>query len=159
MKAGPVGLRIRRMTAADVDRVMEIARGLMDAPQWGASAYLNALNAEGVPRRIAVVAEAATDSGAVLGFAVGSVVAPEGELETIAVAAVGQRRGVGRLLFAELAEELSAAGLRDVHLEVRGSNAVALAFYRALGFQETGRRPRYYTEPVEDSLLLQLRLK
>jgi ribosomal-protein-alanine N-acetyltransferase len=150
-------LRIRRMTAADLDRAMEIARGLKDAPQWRASAYMAAVDAEGVPRRIAVVADEAQIG--VVGFAVASVVAPEGELETIAVAAEGQRRGIGGRLFAVLAEELSMAGVTDVHLEVRGSNAAALAFYRALGFREMGRRVRYYTEPVEDALLLGLWLK
>jgi ribosomal-protein-alanine N-acetyltransferase len=65
---------------------------------------------------------------------------------------------VGRRLFAALAVELSAAAATSVHLEVRSSNAPALAFYAALGFEEVGRRPRYYADPVEDALLLRLGL-
>ena len=148
------------MTAADVNRVMEIAQALKDAPQWAASVYLAMLDAEKQPARVPlVVEETGPSSEAVLGFAIASALAPEAELETIAVSAEHQRRSVGRRLFAVLAEELSAAQVKDVHLEVRCSNLPALAFYRALGFEVSGRRPRYYTDPVEDALLLRLSLK
>lgn len=157
MRADFGEMRIRPMRAADVERVMEIARGLKDAPQWAASAYRAALDGEGVPRRIALVAETA-ESGMVVGFAVASLVAPEAELETIAVVAEGQRRGVARRLWAAMAEELRVAGVTVVHLEVRASNSAALGFYRAEGFVEAGRRPRYYADPDEDALLLGKRL-
>jgi ribosomal-protein-alanine acetyltransferase len=192
--------RIRRMTEADLDRVMEIAEGLRNAPLWRRAAYRAGIDSEGM-RRVCMVAEidagakAQVDSQAVtarlkscpdtkraqgevsrqgvklgadrergsfgsvvVGFAVASVVAPEAELETIAVAREWQRRGVARRLFAELSAELSAAGVQDVHLEVRESNETAVAFYRVLGFQESGRRRGYYADPVEDAVLLRLRL-
>ncbi|MGA9669057.1 MAG: GNAT family N-acetyltransferase [Terracidiphilus sp.] len=151
---------IRRMTAADVDRVIEIALEQKEAPQWPPAAYLALLEAGSLPARIALVAEDTNaPSGSVLGFAIASVVAPEAELETIAVAALHQRRGVARRLFTALAAELSDAQVTDVHLEVRCSNLSALGLYHALGFSEAGRRPRYYSCPVEDALLLRLSLK
>jgi ribosomal-protein-alanine N-acetyltransferase len=157
MKISAAELQIRRMTPADVDRVMEIALSLKDAPHWPAAAYLAALAPQGVLQRIALVATA-SQAGTVLGFAVASLLAPEAELETIAVASGSQRGGVGRRLFAAMAQELSAARVKDVSLEVRASNHRALAFYHSLKFVETGRRPRYYVDPVEDALLLGLRL-
>jgi len=39
---------------------------------------------------------------------------------------------------------------------VRASNGAAIGFYRAQGFAETGRRPRYYADPEEDAILLRL---
>jgi [ribosomal protein S18]-alanine N-acetyltransferase len=160
MSSAGAEFRIRRMTAADVDRVMEIAQRLKDAPQWPAAAYLAAVVPEGSPRRVALVAEENNaPSRAVLGFAVASVLAPEAELEMIAVSAEHQRRGAGTRLFTALVEELSAAQVTDVHLEVRCSNSPALAFYYALGFEVSGRRPRYYADPIEDALLLRLSLK
>ena len=150
-------LLIRHMTATDLDPVIDIAAGLNDAPQWPRTVYTAAADPDQTPPRIALIAEE-LPSETLLGFAVAIVLAPESELETIAVAAAGQRRGVGRRLFAALAAELSEAGATSVHLEVRISNRPALAFYAALGFVETGRRPRYYTAPVEDALLLQLQL-
>jgi len=46
-------------------------------------------------------------------------------------------------------------GARRVLLEVRESNQVARAFYDRWGFKASGRRRRYYRDPVEDAILLQ----
>ena len=54
--------------------------------------------------------------------------------------------------------EIEAAEVTEVLLEVRASNQQATAFYRALGFAESGRRLRYYADPVEDAVLMSLRL-
>jgi ribosomal-protein-alanine N-acetyltransferase len=149
--------RIRRMTPSDLDRVMEIARSLKDAPAWPPASYLAALNPQSQPRRIALVA-ADAETGAVAGLLVAALLPPQAELETIAVAAQGQRRGLGRLLFAALIAELATEQMTEVILEARASNQPALRLYRALGFVETGRRPRYYADPIEDAVLLRLQL-
>ncbi len=152
MRADFEEARVRPMTAADLERVREIASSLKDAPQWGAGAYRAALDLEVAPRRIALVAE--FPGSGILGFLMASLVPPEAELETIAVVVEGQRRGVARRLFAGMAAELKAAGVMAVHLEVRASNEAALGFYHAQGFMEAGRRPRYYAGPEEDAILL-----
>jgi ribosomal-protein-alanine N-acetyltransferase len=109
------------------------------------------------PRRVSLVAE--DPETGVVGFAVACLVGPQAELETIAVAAESQRRGVARRLLTAMAVELKQAQIREVTLEVRASNHPALALYRSLGFVETGRRPRYYVDPVEDAVLLSLELE
>lgn len=148
-------VRIRRMTPADLAAVIEIALSLNEAPHWPLAAYMDALNPNAAVRRIALVAE---EAGVVVGFTVASLFAPQSELEMIAVSTGGQRRGLGRRMFAELIEELKLATIREVILEVRASNLPAIGLYRALGFRETGRRPRYYADPQEDALLLGLPL-
>lgn len=153
----PLPVRIRRMTPADLARVMEIAQSLKEAPHWPRSAYVAALNPQSAPQRIALVAVDAK-TGELAGFAVASVLPPQAELETVAVASEVQRRGVGRILFASLAGELVTAQVQELFLEVRASNAPALGLYLSLGFREAGRRQRYYADPVEDALLLTLRL-
>lgn len=149
--------RIRRMAPSDLDRVIEIALTLPEAPHWPRSAYLDAVDPEAAPPRIALVAEN-PDSGAIQGFTVASLLPPQAELEMIAVAAEWQRRGVARQLFLVLVEALNAEHVTELLLEVRDSNSAALAFYRAIGFAIAGRRPRYYADPVEDAALLELRL-
>jgi ribosomal-protein-alanine N-acetyltransferase len=146
---------IRRMTPADLDRVMEIAGSLKEAPQWPRCAYLAALESEAAPRRIALVVEEPA-AGMVAGFAVASLLPPEAELEMIVVAPTAQRRGLARQLFFSLAAELRTAEVFGVILEVRAANQPALEFYRRLGFVETGHRPRYYHDPVEDAILMRL---
>ena len=69
-----------------------------------------------------------------------------------------QRRGLGRRLMQALAVELRQSPVVEILLEVRASNQPALAFYRRLGFLETGRRPRYYADPEQDAVLMTMRL-
>jgi len=144
------------MIPADLDPVIRIVASLEQAPHWPRSAYLAALNPEAAPRRIALVAEA--QQAAILGFAVASLLPPQAELESSVVASNIQRQGIARQIFSALAQELKIAQIAELLLEVRASNDAALAFYRDAGFVETGRRPRYYADPVEDAVLLKLSL-
>ena len=146
------------MTADDLGRVLEIAARASQAPNWPRAVWLDALAPNSVPRRIALVA-IQPESGAVTGFAVASPMPPQAELESIAVVPAAQRRGVARHLFGALLAEFAPKGVTEVLLEVRASNHPALALYRTLGFAETGRRPRYYADPVEDAVLMNLRLR
>jgi ribosomal-protein-alanine N-acetyltransferase len=150
-------IEIRPMAAADLARVLAIDRGLPEAPHWPLSAYLNAVDSKSMPRRIALVA-AGLQAGPVLGFTVASLLPPLAELETIAVAAENQRQGLGRQLFLALAVELRAAGANELLLEARPSNQPALALYRSLGFVQSGLRPGYYADPIEDAILMCLPL-
>jgi ribosomal-protein-alanine N-acetyltransferase len=152
VKSAGQAVKIRRMIAADLGRVMEIGGNLPEAPHWPQAAYLDALNPDSTPRRIALVAA----SGSVQGFAVASLLPPQAELESIAVASESQRQGAGRKLIGALTGELRLAGVQDLWLEVRASNQAAQNFYRSLGFAETGRRKAYYADPIEDAVLMLL---
>lgn len=145
------GLRIRPMTAADVEGVRTLAAGLPHAPHWASFSWEILLDSV-APRRVVLVAEAA--AGIIAGFAIASLLPPEAELESIAVAQEFQRLGIARSLLQAVEAEIRAAGVTVLLLEVRPSNAPAQALYRALGFVETGRRPGYYADPAEDALLL-----
>jgi len=150
--------RIRRMTPEDLDRVMEIAAHLKNAPQWPLAAYRAALEQDATPRRIALVTDGG-QAGKVAGLAVASLIPPQAELEIIAVDTHYQRSGLARGLFAELAGRLRLAGITEIVLEVRASNQPALGLYRRLGFVETGRRRRYYHDPEDDAVLMRLGLE
>lgn len=143
---------IRRMTPADLGRVMEIAASLREAPQWPVEAYLAALDSERQPRRIALVAESA--EGGIAGFAVASLIPPQAELEVIAVGKGTQRRGVARALLRLLAAEMKRAQITEVILEMRASNNPARALYTEDGFVEIARRSSYYADPIEDAVLM-----
>jgi ribosomal-protein-alanine N-acetyltransferase len=145
------------MAATDLAQVLAIAECLPEAPQWPESAYLNAIDSKSTPRRIALVATG-LQAGSILGFTVASLLPPLAELETIAVTAKNQRQGLGRRLFLALAVELRAAGANELHLEARPSNQPALALYRSLGFVQSGLRPGYYADPIEDAILMHLPL-
>ncbi len=155
MTGEPIG-RIRPLAERDVDRLVEIAAGLEQAPQWARGVYVSLLEDAG-RGRIVLIAEDA-GSGSVAGFVVVRRIAPEAELESIAVAREFQRRGLARGLFLALAGELGRQGIEEILLEVRAGNAAALALYRSLGFVEEGRRRGYYGDPVEDAVLMRKQL-
>jgi tRNA threonylcarbamoyladenosine biosynthesis protein TsaB len=149
-------VQIRRMKASDLPRVIEIEQKLKGVPHWSPRAWEAVLDPGAALPRIAMVAEDL--HAGVVGFAVASMTAPEAELESMAVAAEWQRRGVGRRLFGGLTDELLRAEVWEVFLEVRASNQAACGLYGALGFGETGRRTGYYADPSEDAVLMRMRL-
>jgi ribosomal-protein-alanine N-acetyltransferase len=151
-------IHIRPMVDADLDRVLEIAVSLPGAPVWPRSAYETALNPAAVPHRVALVAAAAPSSKP-MGFIVANVIPPQAELESVAVAANSQRRGLGGQLFNALTAALRPLGALELTLEVRSSNVSAITFYKSLGFHFRGLRPRYYVDPIENAVMMALPIK
>ena len=98
-----------------------------------------------------VVAEG--EDGTVLGYGEIGVVLDEGCLEKIAVDPNYRRQGVAEAILSAFLS-FGQAHLAFLTLEVRASNAPAIALYEKLGFQQVGRRKDYYREPKEDALLL-----
>ncbi len=101
--------------------------------------------------RLLVAREGATPCGFLLAWRA----ADELHLTDLGVSAPFRRRGIARALVAELCRD----DARVVFLEVRESNAPALALYGALGFTELDRRVRYYADTGEDAVVMQLLLR
>ena len=141
-------IRTRRMVPADIPQVVAIADSLPDAPHWKAEVYQGML----YPTRICMVAD--DSDGRVVGLGVMVLIPPQAELEAIAVNGERQRQGIAGNLLSDLLTELKRIHITEVILEVRESNRIAQAFYRASGFVETGLRRGYYADPQEDALLM-----
>ncbi|CAL8466755.1 g6291 [Coccomyxa elongata] len=97
------------------------------------------------------------DRGAMQGFAVGWHVAGELQVMAIAVDEACRRRGIGQMLLEELLDISIRKGDTTAVLEVKASNQGALSLYSKLGFDQVGRRHRYYPNG-EDALLLKRRV-
>ena len=65
-----------------------------------------------------------------------------------------RRHGLAEKLVAELVTALKNAGNTCLTLEVRASNAPAIALYEKTGFSQIGLRKNYYRNPREDALIL-----
>lgn len=87
-----------------------------------------------------------------LGFVVGWCIADELELLDVAVRPSARRKGIAQSLVNGLLTLAQETGARTAFLEVRASNEAAQALYRGLGFEEVGRRRKYYPGG-EDALL------
>lgn len=115
------------------------------APGWGEAACASVLNMPGAHCWIA------SDDEEPLGFLVMTVVAGEAEIITTGTLPGARRRGVARSLLSE-----AFSTLRDtapVFLEVSERNTAAIALYRELGFEESGRRRGYYADGADAILM------
>jgi len=90
----------------------------------------------------------------VAGFAGAWFVADEAHVVTIGARECERRRGIADLLLMGIAEAAVRLDSRHVTLEVRRSNAAALALYRKHGFREMGVRKRYYSDNGEDAAIM-----
>ena len=91
-----------------------------------------------------------------LGMALADSVLGESALEILAVHPDARRSGVAETLLREILERARAAGGARFTLEVRESNAAAVALYEKVGMTLCGRRKRYYKQPTEDALIYDL---
>ena len=83
--------------------------------------------------------------------------AREAELLRVAVDPARRGEGLAKALLAAAEAELAPLGIRDLHLEVRVSNAAARALYEACGWRASGLRKGYYRDG-EDAALYAKRL-
>ena len=135
-------------TVHDLASVAAIERVAFSDP-WSLRSFREALDSGSV-----YFACARSDAGGVLGYVVAWFVADQGEIANIAVAPDQRGRGVGRALLDAALGEAAARGIAAVFLEVRDSNQRARELYASRGFEEVGRRRRYYRRPVEDAIVL-----
>jgi len=100
----------------------------------------------------------AIKEGRIVGYViVGVTHAAKGHLASIATDPRFRRTGIGTLLMDSVLAYLSERHVGVVSLEVRPSNAPAVAFYRKFSFVESGRKRRYYPDG-EDALVMTKRL-
>ena len=149
-----MSLRIRMMAAQDLDPIMALANAAVEAPQWTRRDYEQALLPS--PTLVKRAGWVADSRVATAGFIIASYLPDESEaeLETLVVDARHRRQGLGSALLAACRTWAASQGALALRLEVRASNAAALALYHRHGFSQVGLRRDYYSAPVEDALLL-----
>lgn len=135
-----VAVALRPMRGGDLDAVMAIERRAYPFP-WTQGIFDDCLRA-GYPAWVLH----GTDG--LLGYGVLSIAAGEAHVLNVCVDPARQGQGLGRHLFRALIDEAIRHGAARVFLEVRPSNPAAIALYHDEGFNEIGRRPRYY--PAHD---------
>lgn len=154
-------LVIRPAIGTDLPAIAAIERASFSDP-WTVDSFATAMSLPHVRFLVAEEGSTAPDRPVarspgvlpVLGYVVALLVADEGEIADIAVQATARRRGIARSLLDRVVTDAARSRVRALYLEVRESNSAALALYRASSFQEVGRRPGYYRQPVEDALVL-----
>ena len=141
-------IKIRNMTADHVTQVAELEKRCFGSAAWSEKSVASELTNE---LALWLVAE---DEGRVVGYVGSQTVFPETDMMNVAVAPDRRREGIAEVLVDSLMMELKRMGSECLTLEVRVSNAPAIALYEKLGFHEAGLRKNYYRNPKEDALIM-----
>src|ERR1700730_5733267 len=130
---------IRRGVPADLAEIAAIQAASPEAPQWNVADYL---------QYDLLVAVRGTQVRGFIAFR--TPVASEREILNLAVAPDSRRQGIARQLWKSLLQGVSGT----TYLEVRETNQTARSLYYSVGFQETSRRPGYYSSPPEAAIVM-----
>lgn len=146
------GAALRPMREADLPAIMDIERRAYPFP-WTLGIFRDCLRA-GYPGLVLA------EPQGLVGYAMLSMAADEAHVLNVCVAPGRQGHGYGRRLLHALLHAARKAGAQRVFLEVRPSNRAAIALYHDEGFNEIGRRPRYYParDGREDAIVMALEL-
>lgn len=95
--------------------------------------------------------------GEVVGYVGLMVIAPDADIQTIAVSAVHRARGIGGKLLTTAMSEARARQCSQLRLEVAADNESARRLYEQSGFETVARRSNYYGQG-RDALIMRARL-
>ena len=142
-------LAVRRMRYPDIEAVGLIDAGAYSRP-WSAATWRRELGDSQRHHLVAMV------DGAIIGHAGVLFVAEEAHVTTVAVMPDQQGRGVATLLVLDLLDETRSRGVDSATLEVRATDRRAQRIYSRIGFAPAGIRRRYYSEPIDDAVIMWL---
>jgi ribosomal-protein-alanine N-acetyltransferase len=140
-------IEIRYLQLRDLTAIEEIERRAYPTP-WSRSMFAGELSK---PSSICL---GAFEKQVLLGYLITSRYVDAWHVMNVAVAPDRQRRGVASALLGRLFELTAGDDRRGYTLEVRVSNAGAIALYERLAFEQRGVRRGYYTDNREDALIM-----
>ena len=148
---------IRSIRAGDIADIIRIAEEC-DLSPWSSNDYL-----EEAKRNDSTLLRLENETGETIGFLVGRRVLSassqthfDAEIYNIGVTKPLQRFGCGTILLEEFIKRCVSELVEAVWLDVRISNINAIAFYNSFGFSEFTLRKRFYSDPVEDGMVMKL---
>ncbi len=139
---------IRQMTVEDLPRVLEIENELFQPFPWPEKEYLYELNENPFAKIYLIIMD-----DEVAGFADLWITYEQAQIANIGISRRYQRRGLGEKLLSFCTNEAIGAECENLTLEVRKSNAPAIALYEKMGFITAATRKNYY-EDGEDAFLM-----
>jgi ribosomal-protein-alanine N-acetyltransferase len=147
-------VEIRRLTYADLPQVVAIERRSFTTP-WSLAMFVLELSK---PSGICLAAEVVEDDARELAaYMICSRYDTVWHVMNVSVDPDRRRRGIASALLDALIariDEAEGQAYAQITLEVRRSNAGAIALYERYGFRSAGVRRRYYQDNGEDAVIM-----
>jgi ribosomal-protein-alanine N-acetyltransferase len=140
-------MEIKRLQLRDLNAIEQIEKRAYPTP-WSRSMFASEL---AKPSSICL---GAFEADRLAGYLIVSRYVDAWHVMNVAVDPDFRRRGIALTLLGELFELTHDDGRRGYTLEVRVSNAGAIALYERLGFRSSGIRRGYYTDNREDAMIM-----
>jgi [ribosomal protein S18]-alanine N-acetyltransferase len=140
---------LRRLSLQDLDAIVAIENAVYPTP-WSRSMFAGEL---AKPSSLSLGAYD-VDAGGLVAYLIVSRYVDAWHIMNVAVHPGYRRQGVASRLLDELFEVTAGDPRRGYTLEVRVSNATAIALYERFGFEPSGVRRGYYTDNREDALIM-----
>jgi len=144
-------LSIDDMKVEDLPEIVSIETASFTTP-WSETLFYNEICKAIAVSRVAKI------NGKVVGHLCANVILDEGHILNLAVHPEFRGLGIASSLIKEMIDIMRDRNCRSVFLEVRISNEQARIMYQKLGFSLLGTRKNYYISPVEDAVIMVLRL-
>ena len=144
-------IRLEEMKSAHVAQIAQMEKLCFSDP-WSENSVASELDN---PLSLWLVA---LDGETVAGYVGSQSVLDGADMMNVAVHPDYRRKGIARELVTGLMNALVEKGVKSLALEVRVSNAPAIALYEQLGFRQVGLRPNYYRNPKENALIMRKEL-
>ena len=141
-------LKTRKMTVEDIDRVFEIESQSFKTP-WSKESFYTEVKENTLATYLVL-----TLDETVIGFGGMWLIMDEIHSTNVAVAPEHRGQGYSKTLITDMIRYAKEKGFQHMTLEVRVSNAVAIALYEKFGFEGAGIRPKYYVDTGEDALVM-----
>ncbi len=147
---------IEPATAMVLDEVLAIEQACFSAP-WTRKMLAAELSGNQFAQfLIAKCPDPRSGTVVIAGYFCFWIVFEEVRLMNLAVLPAFRRQGIGRRLVCTALQAGVARGASRAMLEVRASNQEALTLYHRLGFRQIAVRSRYYVNPDEDAVLMEM---
>lgn len=140
------GICVRRADRNDIGDISKLESACFFEP-WSENAIKESLEAK-------TAFFVAVKDGKIIGYTGVNAVCKEGYITNIAVYENERGKGIGTLLMDRVFSFARKESLEFVSLEVRKSNAAAIALYKKLELKEEGLRKRFYSNPTEDAIIM-----
>ncbi|SKB87822.1 ribosomal-protein-alanine N-acetyltransferase [Lachnospiraceae bacterium] len=138
----------RRLSIEDIPSVSKLEKETFGSEAWSEKDYIEVLGLSYAYYLVVYEGEKLIGSCGLRNMC------GDGEITNVMIVPNERKKGIGEKMLLELMSRTKEIGVREFTLEVRSQNMPAIGLYKKLGFVEEGMRPKFYTDPSDDAVIM-----